>query len=205
MDNNTAARPAPNHAIMTHPLTRRSQILDAAVAVARDTEYDRVRMRDVAGRAGVAVGTVYQHFPSKVHLLVNALGRELNRLAHAEIADLADVEDSYARLRMAVFRLVDGASLPSQVTEAFIRAYSAAQVVAVMDADEIRAQTIDMLAQLMNGGRPETDFHHVAELVTDVWTAEWLALSQHRRTQVEVRAQLAVVIDRAAKGAGAST
>jgi hypothetical protein len=34
----------------------------------------------VAERADVAVGTLYRYFPSKVHLLVSALGREFERI-----------------------------------------------------------------------------------------------------------------------------
>ncbi len=37
-------------------------------------------MRAVAERADVAVGTLYRYFPSKVHLLVSALGREFARI-----------------------------------------------------------------------------------------------------------------------------
>ena len=37
--------------------------------------FDAVQMRAVAEQADVALGTLYRYFPSKIHLLVSALGR----------------------------------------------------------------------------------------------------------------------------------
>ena len=49
-------------------------------AIASKGGYEAVQMRAVAERADVAVGTLYRYFPSKVHLLVSALGREFERI-----------------------------------------------------------------------------------------------------------------------------
>lgn len=59
---------------------RRKRILDATMAIASKGGYEAVQMRAVADRADVAVGTLYRYFPSKVHLLVSALGREFSRI-----------------------------------------------------------------------------------------------------------------------------
>ena len=59
---------------------RRKRILDATMAIASKGGYEAVQMRAVADRADVAVGTLYRYFPSKVHLLVSALGREFTRI-----------------------------------------------------------------------------------------------------------------------------
>src|SRR5580700_8748066 len=58
---------------------RRKRILDATIALAAKGGYDAVQMRTVAERADVALGTLYRYFPSKIHLLVSALARELER------------------------------------------------------------------------------------------------------------------------------
>src|SRR5262250_2259412 len=58
---------------------RRQRILDATLALASRGGYDAVQMRAVADRAGVALGTLYRYFPSKIHLLVSALAREFER------------------------------------------------------------------------------------------------------------------------------
>src|SRR6476619_3533625 len=59
---------------------RRKRILDATLALASKGGYDAVQMRAVAERADVALGTLYRYFPSKIHLLVSALARELERV-----------------------------------------------------------------------------------------------------------------------------
>jgi AcrR family transcriptional regulator len=51
---------------------RRARVLDAALELAAEGGYDAVQMRDVAGRAQVALGTIYRYFSSKDHLLAAA-------------------------------------------------------------------------------------------------------------------------------------
>jgi TetR/AcrR family transcriptional regulator, cholesterol catabolism regulator len=50
-------------------VARRSRVIDAALRLGADGGYDAVQMRDVAGEAGVALGTIYRYFASKDHLL----------------------------------------------------------------------------------------------------------------------------------------
>src|SRR5580698_7437856 len=58
---------------------RHRRILDATLALASKGGYEAVQMRTVAERADVALGTLYRHFPSKIHLLVSGLAREFER------------------------------------------------------------------------------------------------------------------------------
>ena len=58
---------------------RRRRILDATIALAEEGGFDAVQMRAVADDADVALGTLYRYFPSKIHLLVTALGRQFER------------------------------------------------------------------------------------------------------------------------------
>ncbi len=54
---------------------RRDRVVKAAIALANAGGYDAVQMRDVASKAGVALGTLYRYFSSKDHLLVSCLGQ----------------------------------------------------------------------------------------------------------------------------------
>lgn len=56
------------------------RIFDVAIALAEEGGYDNVRQRDVAARAGVALGTLYKRFRSKEDILSAALARETERL-----------------------------------------------------------------------------------------------------------------------------
>jgi AcrR family transcriptional regulator len=59
---------------------RRDKILDVAVALAEEGGFDNVRQRDVAAKAGVALGTLYKSFRSKEDILTAALDREAETL-----------------------------------------------------------------------------------------------------------------------------
>ena len=52
---------------------RRQRVVDAAMLLGLKGGYEAVQMRDVAGRADVAMGTVYRYFTSKDHLLAATL------------------------------------------------------------------------------------------------------------------------------------
>ncbi len=52
---------------------RRSRIVQAAISLLGDREYDAIQMREVAEEAGVALATIYRYFTSKEHLYAAAL------------------------------------------------------------------------------------------------------------------------------------
>src|SRR5688572_11998055 len=59
---------------------RTDKIIDVAIALAEKGGFDNVRQRDVAARAGVALGTLYKRFRSKEDILSAALERETAKL-----------------------------------------------------------------------------------------------------------------------------
>jgi len=59
---------------------RRERVIRAALELGSEGGYDAVQMRDVAQRAGVALGTIYRYFSSKDHLLAAALVEWVNDL-----------------------------------------------------------------------------------------------------------------------------
>ena len=58
---------------------RRDQILAAAAAIAAGTPFDELAMADVAARAGLAKGTVFQYFATKDDLAAALRDRHLAR------------------------------------------------------------------------------------------------------------------------------
>jgi AcrR family transcriptional regulator len=54
---------------------RRNQILDAAAAVFGEKGFHRTTTKDIAGRAGIAEGTIYNYFDSKDDLLIGMMSR----------------------------------------------------------------------------------------------------------------------------------
>src|SRR3954466_2331032 len=106
-------------------LARRERILDAAMELATEGGYDAVQMREVAERADVALGTLYRYFPSKVHLLVAAMGRTFLTLQDSVRVDTSGTpEERLYRVVAAVTRYL-----------ARNRRLSGAMVRALMSAD----------------------------------------------------------------------
>lgn len=48
---------------------RRRHLLDTVIEMLAETSPDRIQMREVSERSGVALGTLYRYFPAKQHLL----------------------------------------------------------------------------------------------------------------------------------------
>jgi AcrR family transcriptional regulator len=66
----------------------RRLLLDAAYQLFEAVGYEQTTMRAVAGRAGVALGTIFLHFPDKQALLVSAFETDLGRVIEEAIATL---------------------------------------------------------------------------------------------------------------------
>lgn len=180
---------------------RRARILDAAVDAAGADGFGLLHMRNIAECAEVSMATLYHYFPSKVHLLVTALGRELIRFDEYLSQDLSGSDGPFAKLRIVIWRLVDAMEESHRVTEALTHAYVASNVVASVEAEMIRVQTSEMFAHLMSDGVTADLHRHCADLLTDVWTSEILALVQGRRTYAQMRHRLTTAIDLVARGA----
>ncbi|AXT36950.1 TetR/AcrR family transcriptional regulator (plasmid) [Phaeobacter sp. LSS9] len=64
---------------------RRQQILEAAIMCFLETGYHQTGVRDIANRAGVSLGNLYNHFPGKHDVLV-----EIAALERAELVPFID-------------------------------------------------------------------------------------------------------------------
>ncbi|GIJ46281.1 TetR family transcriptional regulator [Virgisporangium aliadipatigenens] len=85
---------------MTQPREVREAIMSAALVVFTEYTYGGTAMAPLAERAGVAVGSIYRHFPSK-EALGNAVYRRWKTRLGAHVIDsvAADVADEPIRAR----------------------------------------------------------------------------------------------------------
>lgn len=61
-------------------LARRQRLIDAVIDLVAEGDEGDLQIKDIAERAGVALGTVYRYFSSKDHLLAAALVEWASRL-----------------------------------------------------------------------------------------------------------------------------
>jgi AcrR family transcriptional regulator len=121
-------------------------MLTAALTLASHGGFEEVQMREVAERAGVALGTLYRYFPSKVHLLASALAQHLGAL-RAQVLDSDTLGDDPAVRVLAVMnRLVDELARNRNVAEALIQAMTSASATAGVDIDNVDDVTISLIA-----------------------------------------------------------
>lgn len=87
---------------------RRNQraLLDAAAAVFVTSGVE-APVREIAAEAGVGTATIYRHFPTRADLIVAVYRHQVERLAEAGPALLADSATPHAALSAWVDRFVD--------------------------------------------------------------------------------------------------
>ncbi|MFE1251896.1 TetR/AcrR family transcriptional regulator [Streptomyces sp. NPDC058735] len=75
----------------------KAALLEAAAAVFVTSGVD-APVRDIAARAGVGVGTIYRHFPTRAELIIAVYQHQVDACAEAGPALLADSATPYAAL-----------------------------------------------------------------------------------------------------------
>ena len=162
----------------TEQRERRKRILDATIALASKGGFDAVQMRAVAERADVALGTLYRYFPSKIHLLVSALGREFER-ANAGIESRAiPGATPHERVMFVLDQSSTGMQRNPKLTEALTRAFmfadgSVAQEIHVVGLQMTRALTRAMADPDVAYAEhePTEEELAIAKVIGDVWLA----------------------------------
>lgn len=99
---------------MNTVVTSREAILAGAVSLAAEQGLGALNMRAVAARCGVAVGSVYNYFPSKAALTAAAVGQVWQSIFHD--AAPCSVPDSFCE---AVSRLFEAARRGSEQWPSF--------------------------------------------------------------------------------------
>ncbi|MGA9747022.1 MAG: TetR family transcriptional regulator [Nocardioides sp.] len=174
-------------------------MLDATIALASQGGFDAVQMRAVADRAGVALGTLYRYFPSKVHLLVSALAREFVRANEGFERHPVAGDTPAERVSAVLGRSTQSMQRDPHLTEALTRALMFADATV---ADESRAVTRQvsrlLLGALVEPGSPESaatdEQRAIAKVISDVWLAGLVQWVTDRATADEVTDGLAVTV-----------
>src|SRR3954469_3125978 len=101
---------------------RRRRILEASTRLACGGGFDAVQMREVAESSGVALGTLYRYFPSKVHLLVATMQDQLQHM-HEQLRKRPPIaEDPAARVAETLMRAFRALQREPHLADAMVRA-----------------------------------------------------------------------------------
>jgi AcrR family transcriptional regulator len=150
---------------------RRARIIDAALALAAEGGYDAVQMREVAGQAEVALGTLYRYFPSKEHLLASAMAREVlllqDRLAERPPRGDTAVERVADVVRRATRSLQHEPNATGAMLKAFVSAEPSMAPVLV----EVGEAMVAIISGAIHHGAPSERDRVVARSLQYVWMA----------------------------------
>jgi AcrR family transcriptional regulator len=158
------------------------RIVDAAVELAEQGGFDAVRLRDVAERSDVALGTLYKYFRSKEDILLFAFDEGVTRLEHSLAARPAAGGSAQERVTAFFRRATRGLLRNPDLGSALIRAMSGseretAQQIAASSrriARMIVASLRDepsLLLGALEAFEPSEDEREFADALTGVWFA----------------------------------
>ncbi|HEV2373186.1 MAG TPA: cholesterol catabolism transcriptional regulator KstR [Streptosporangiaceae bacterium] len=169
---------------------RRKRIIDTTLALASKGGYDAVQMRTVAEQADVALGTLYRYFPSKIHLLVSGLVRELERTQ--ERLDRVPIpgETPYDRMLFVLGRMTRSLQREPMLTEAMTRAFMFADPSVAAELNAVAQLMERMLTKAMHEGEPSADDAAIARIIGDVWLSNLVAWVTRRASANDVNRHL---------------
>ena len=159
----------PAETLTSSQAARRQRVLVAALELAADGGYEAVQMRDVATRAGVALGTIYRYFPSKDALLAAAMVEWMEDLER-RVGDRGPVgsttaERAYDVLRRAVSTMQRQPQLAEAVITALTSDDEAAGRASISTTD---VMTRVMLEAFPDDVDPATEAA-IAKVLGHVW------------------------------------
>lgn len=131
---------------------RTERILASAAALASEGGFEAVRIRDVAARADVALGTLYKRFRGKDEILMAVLERELGHLETAAEWFRAQGRESYLARALAFFDPVtQGLCARERFTGAVLRAVVSGEAGITDKVGRFHARVTDLIVAALHG------------------------------------------------------
>ncbi|MFF4171817.1 TetR family transcriptional regulator [Streptomyces sp. NPDC001744] len=172
---------------------RRRRILDASTRLASRGGFDAVQMREVAEEAGVALGTLYRYFPSKVHLLVAVMQDQLRHL-HTTLRKRppagADPAERVAETLMRAFRALQR---EPQLADAMVRALIFADRSVSAEVDEVSRLTTAIVLDAMGTGHPTPARRSVVRVIEHTWHSALITWLSGRSSIAQVKIDIETV------------
>ncbi|MFD4405467.1 TetR/AcrR family transcriptional regulator [Nocardia sp. NPDC058499] len=164
---------------------RRAAMVSATLNVVMEGDGEAVLVREIADRAGVAVGTVYNYFGSK-HQLLSAVAAALMRPSLDGLAaELRSVDDIPRKLSHVVAELLAGACAYRPLAVALLRAHASADAT-VCEFDEfedLRRRIARVFTHCVTCSVPTRREREIGDLLFDVWATNMSALLNGRTTE----------------------
>lgn len=157
---------------------KRERIIETAIELAEQGGFDAVRLRDVAARADVALGTLYKRFRSKEELLVAALELEASRLQKRLFQKPFEAADPQARVMLFFEAATRSLFRRPNLARAVIRALTSGDEEVTQRVAGFHETITSLIIAAMRGGpigpgdeEPRATEQMVAFILQQVWFA----------------------------------
>ncbi|MFC4562925.1 TetR family transcriptional regulator [Nocardiopsis mangrovi] len=181
---------------------RRKRIVQTAAALALRGGVEAMQMRAVAERAGVALGTLYRYFPSKMDLVVAVVTEELDLLENSISRRPPGDPTAAGRAVDVLMRATRGLMREPELADALVRSLILAEV-----KTELGARITDLLWRVAGrvpgaapedgagaAGEPDRDApgYVLVGSLASIWIFELLEILKGHRDLDQVRARLEI-------------
>lgn len=141
--------------LAANQIKRMRRIVDAAVELAEAGGFDAVRLRDVALRSDVALGTLYKYFRSKEDILLFALNEEVDGLERALVARPLAGGSPFSRALEFFRRSTRALTSRAPLARAMIRALTGSDQQLALKVASFQLRIARLVAAALRGEAPD--------------------------------------------------
>ncbi|WP_419994557.1 TetR family transcriptional regulator [Streptomyces boninensis] len=188
-----AAAPAAGPALTERQEARRRRILHASAQLAGRGGFDAVQMREVAEKAGVALGTLYRYFPSKIHLLVATMQDQLQQLHETLQKRPPEETDPGARVAETLMRAFRAMQREPHLADAMVRALTFADRSVSPEVDTVSRHTTAIILDAMGiEGEPTPEQLSAVRVIEHTWHSALITWLSGRASIAQVKIDIAM-------------
>ncbi len=169
--------------------------MQAAAALASRGGVEAMQMRTVAERAGVALGTLYRYFPSKMDLVVAVVAEEIDLLETSIQRRPPRAATPARRAVDVLMRATRGLMREPELADALVRSLIISNVQTDF-GDRITDLLLRVSSQADSQAARRGLEWSLCNALANVWVAELLEILKGRRTVEQVQQLLELTADR---------
>ncbi|GAA2883126.1 TetR family transcriptional regulator [Streptosporangium fragile] len=174
---------------------RRKRIVQAAAALASRGGVEAMQMRTVAERAGVALGTLYRYFPSKMDLVVAVVGEEIDLLESSIERRPPSSATAAGRAVDVLMRATRGLMREPELADALIRSLIMAEVDTPF-GDRMAGLLLRVAGAGLTAETATEEQFALAGSLSSVWVHELLEMLRGRRTYDQIQRRIEIAAER---------
>lgn len=170
---------------------RRRRIVQAAAALASRGGVEAMQMRTVAERAGVALGTLYRYFPSKMDLVVAVVSEEMDTLEGSLERRPPRSASAAGRAVEVLMRATRGLMHEPELADALIRSLLLSDV-----KTDFGNRMTGLLTRVTGTGTEDAgdgeESRVLLRSLSSVWVMEMIEMLRGHTTNDEIQARLEI-------------